>query len=106
MPDVGWFLQNMCGAVQIVQNTLEPMMMLRKQLVSSKTHMHVCYDSCGLQAVGEGDLQRVMQVASTMLSAWMPAHLPDLLLEHPSGPAILQQPLAHLGCSQVQEAST
>jgi hypothetical protein len=54
-----------------------------------------------LQAIGEQEIQSIMRVCSERGSAWLTAHVPDLLLACPGAGAVLDTILPHLGYSQV-----
>ena len=54
------------------------------------------------QAVGDQEVQTVMQICSTRTSPWLPAHLPDLLAGHPASKPLVSNLLSHLGCTQVR----
>ena len=53
-----------------------------------------------VQAVGQQDLQGLLQTCSASFSRWFMAHLPPLLARHPAA-AVLARPLDHFGSDQV-----
>ncbi|CAL5224153.1 g6790 [Coccomyxa viridis] len=54
-----------------------------------------------LQAVGQQDLQGLLQTCSASFSRWFMAHLPPLLARHPAA-AVLARPLDHFGSDQLE----
>ena len=57
-----------------------------------------------MQAVGQQDLQGLLQTCSASFSRWFMAHLPPLLARHPAA-AVLARPLEHFGSDQVGHTS-
>ncbi|PRW33780.1 nuclear pore complex NUP85 [Chlorella sorokiniana] len=55
-----------------------------------------------LEAAVELDAQAAMRVCSALCSEWFMAHVPLLLMAHPSGAGVLAQELRHAGGSQVE----
>lgn len=53
-----------------------------------------------VQAVGQQDLQGLLQTCSASFSRWFMAHMPPLLARHPAA-AVLARPLEHFGSDQV-----
>jgi hypothetical protein len=53
------------------------------------------------QVIGEQEVQGIMRVCSEKGSAWLPAHVPDLLQAAPGAAPLLDAILPHLGYSQV-----
>ena len=53
-----------------------------------------------VQAVGQQDLQGLLQTCSASFSRWFMAHLPPLLARHPAA-AVFARPLDHFGSDQV-----
>jgi hypothetical protein len=55
------------------------------------------------QAIGQQDLQGLLQACSTSFSRWFMAHVPPLLAKHPAA-RVLLRPLEHFGSDQVRLA--
>lgn len=53
-----------------------------------------------MQAVGQQDLQGLLQTCSASFSRWFMAHMPPLLARHPAA-AALSRPLEHFSSDQV-----